>query len=105
MPDDRSGNRNNGGGRNVRKESIEMVELRGDVPRYMIDMIDAVAKAKKTNRMAIVRGVLNHWIKEKLDEATIVKRVMRGYGNDSETFPEASATIPGFSGFGDSEND
>lgn len=60
------------------------VELRGDVDRDIVDVLDAVAKAKRRSRMEIVELALKEWAEGKLHESTLVVRLSRGQGNKRE---------------------
>lgn len=63
------------------------VELRGPCPKDVIDVIDAVAHAKRLDRTSMVNRILSDWAKEKLHECQCIQRVTRGNpngGNDSE---------------------
>lgn len=53
-------------------------ELRGDCPREIIDVLDAVAVARDTTRIALVNGILGEWAKKVTHEATLVHRVVGG---------------------------
>lgn len=61
-----------------------LVELRGDVSREVIDVIDAVAKAKRRSRMEIVELVLREWADAKRHESTLVLRLSRREGSAAE---------------------
>lgn len=56
------------------------VELRGDIPRDVADVLDAVSQAKRIPRMELVNSILQGWADEKLHEATLVVRVTRSEG-------------------------
>lgn len=60
------------------------VELRGDVDRDIVDVLDAVAKAKRRSRMEIVEMALREWADSKFHESTLVVRLTRGQGNKRE---------------------
>ena len=49
------------------------VELRGLVPRYVVDVVDAVAIYKSVDRIEVVRIVLKEWADEKLKEAALIR--------------------------------
>lgn len=65
----------------------ELVELRGEVPRELVDVLDAVAFSKGTNRMVILRSVLQNWVMTKIHEAELIRRVTDGNGSGPEAFP------------------
>lgn len=54
------------------------IELRGQCPREIIDVIDAWSAAKRINRMEAVNVILRSWAKNKVREHTIFARVTRG---------------------------
>lgn len=62
----------------------EPVELRGDCNRDVVDIIDAVAKARRLTRTQVWLGVVEQWAKETVHEATLVTRLARGKGSDAE---------------------
>lgn len=61
-----------------------LVELRGEVPRDLIDVIDAVAAAERTNRMSVLRSVLREWADREVHRSTLVLRVRRRNGSRPE---------------------
>lgn len=62
-----------------------MIELRGEVLREHIEVIDAVVAATPgANRMSVVRLILDDWCERKIHEASLIQRVRRGYGNAPE---------------------
>lgn len=53
-----------------------LVELRGEVAREHIDVIDAVVQATPgANRMSVVRQILDEWCERELHRAMLVQRV------------------------------
>lgn len=60
------------------------VELRGDVDREIIDVLDAVAKAKRRSRMEVVEQALKEWADGKVHESILVTRLARGQGSRKE---------------------
>lgn len=54
------------------------VELRGECPRDVVDIIDAVAMARDVTRIEMVVTILRKWAGERFHEATLVGRVTRG---------------------------
>lgn len=56
----------------------DVVELRGDVPKNVMAMLDAIAMAKRVSRMALVRKILNDWAVKTYHEAMVVERVTKG---------------------------
>lgn len=66
--------------------SDHLIELRGEIPRDLIDVIDAVVAATPgANRMSVVREILSDWCERKIHEASLIQRVRRGNGNASES--------------------
>ena len=62
-----------------------LVELRGEVLREHVDIIDAVVQATPgANRMTVVRQILDEWVDRKLHEASLIERVRRANGNGLE---------------------
>jgi hypothetical protein len=51
------------------------VELRGLVPRYVVDVVDAVAIYRGVDRIEVVRLVLKEWADEKRKEAELIARM------------------------------
>ena len=54
------------------------VELRGPCPKETVDVIDAVAHAKRIDRTAMVNRILAEWAEQKLLESQCIERVTRG---------------------------
>lgn len=53
-----------------------LVELRGEVLREHIDVIDAVVQATPgASRMSVVRAILDEWCERKVHEANAICRV------------------------------
>lgn len=62
--------------------TLDQVEVRGLVPRYVVDVVDAVAIYKGVDRIEVVRIVLKEWAEEKIREAALIGRMVAG--NDSQ---------------------
>ncbi len=61
------------------------VELRGEVLREHIDVIDAVVQATPgANRMTVIRQILDELVDRKLHESSLIERVRRGNGSAPE---------------------
>jgi hypothetical protein len=60
--------------------SDTVVELRGNVPRRIVDVLDAVAQATegKKSRIDVAAEVLGTWADSKIREAQAIERVLRG---------------------------
>ena len=54
------------------------VELRGPCPKDIVDVIDAVAHAKRIDRTSMVNRILQEWAEQKTLEAECIQRVTRG---------------------------
>ncbi len=54
-----------------------LVELRGNCPRDVVDVIDAVSQSKRISRMEQVNAILARWADEKRREAELIQRVTR----------------------------
>jgi len=54
------------------------VELREEIPRDLIDVIDAVSAARGVSRRQVVMDVLHVWASDRVHEATVIMRVTRG---------------------------
>lgn len=57
------------------RKHIEPVELRGDIEREIIDVIDAVAMHRSISRVELVEEILKSWAADKVHECTLVMRV------------------------------
>jgi len=61
------------------------VELRGEVLREHVDVIDAVVQATPgASRMSILREIVAAWCDQKCHEATLINRVRAGNGSAPE---------------------
>lgn len=63
--------------RTARSEA-QTVELRGECPREIVDVLDAISTARDLTRTELVNIVLRQWMKQTVHEATLVARVTRG---------------------------
>ena len=54
------------------------VELRVNVPRRFVDLIDAVSLAHRTSRTEEVIALLERWAREIEHQASLVQRLTRG---------------------------
>lgn len=53
-----------------------LIELRGEVQRDTMDVVDAVVQATPgASRMSVVREILANWAEQKIHESTLVQRV------------------------------
>lgn len=53
----------------------DKVELRGWIPRHVMDVIDAVAIARRMPRATLVTQILDVWVQEQMREADLIGRV------------------------------
>lgn len=58
------------------------VEVRCDADRDDVDIIDAVAKAKRIPRNQLVVEILKQWASDKRHESILVMRLAKGHGRD-----------------------
>lgn len=54
-----------------------MTELRGQCPRLVIDVLDAVSQARGLSRTDLVNELLGEWAARQLHEASLIHRVTR----------------------------
>lgn len=72
-----------------------LIEIRGDVPRDRVDVLDAVAQATSgASRMSVLRAVLAEWVDRKCHEASLIQRVRRGNGSAPEAQRNRSGGRP-----------
>ena len=71
------------------------VELRGEVLREHVDVLDAVAHATPgASRMTILRAVLGEWVDRKRHESMLIQRVTGGNGNAPEAHRKRTGKGP-----------
>lgn len=56
-------------------------ELRGPCPKDIVDVIDAVAHAKRIDRTSMVNRILAEWAEQRAYESQCIERVTRGNPN------------------------
>lgn len=56
----------------------DSIELRGNCPRLIVDVLDAVSNARRMSRTELVNEVLKTWARGVLHESSVVARVTRG---------------------------
>lgn len=54
----------------------EPVELRGNVPRNVIDVLDAISTRRRLSRTELVNEILAEWVHARLAEFAAVRRVV-----------------------------
>jgi len=59
----------------------EPVELRGDIEREIVDVLDAVAMSTGISRIDLAEQILKEWADKKIHEATLVVRVVGSKGS------------------------
>jgi len=58
------------------------VELRGEILREHVDVIDAVAQSMPgASRMSVLREIVGLWVERELHRSMLVQRVARGNGS------------------------
>ncbi len=66
--------------------SDPFVELRGEVLREHVDVIDAVAQSiPGASRMSVLREIVADWVDRETHRASLVMRVRRGNGSAPES--------------------
>lgn len=64
----------------------DFVDLRGTLPRWQIDVLDAVIKATPgESRISLVRQIVGKWCKAEIHKATLIQRLTRGNGSEGES--------------------
>ena len=57
---------------------IDKVELRGQVDKAGMDVLDAWSSARGIDRISLVEKVLTDWAARKVSEASVLQRIARG---------------------------
>lgn len=71
------------------------VELRGEVLREHVDVIDAVVQATPgASRMSLLREIVAAWVEQKCHEATLIQRVRGSNGNAPESDRNRTGKAP-----------
>lgn len=60
-------------------------ELRVQVPRRFVDMLDAVSLARGCHRTELLIEVLDQWHRSRVREATLIQRVVGGKALPTES--------------------
>lgn len=66
-------------------------ELRAQVPRRLVDMLDAVSIARGCHRTELLVEVLENWHRSRVREATLIQRVMACMALPSDSIGELEA--------------
>jgi len=62
------------------------IELRGDVLREHVDVIDAVVQATPgASRMSVLREIVAQWVDREVHRSSVLMRVWNGNGNAPES--------------------
>lgn len=54
------------------------IELRGQAPRLIVDVLDAISLTRRITRWELVNEILTTWADDRMKEATAVMRVAGG---------------------------
>lgn len=54
------------------------VEIRGQAPRLIVDVLDAISLTRRITRWELVNSILTEWADDRMREATAVMRVAGG---------------------------
>jgi len=66
--------------------SPDTAELRGQTPRYILDVLDAVSIARgMRDRMQLVNKILGEWADKVLHETSLVQRIAQRNPSGSDT--------------------
>jgi hypothetical protein len=73
----------------MRANGEPTTELRGEIPRWVVDILDAVVTARggqsaNVHRTTVVTEVLSEWAEKKLHEASLITRLAAGNPNPTE---------------------
>lgn len=66
------------------------VELRGNCPREVVDVLDGWSQAKGLTRTAMVNLILHDWAVKTLREHSVFARVVRGNPLLSDAVPKSA---------------
>lgn len=56
-------------------DTTGLVELRGQAPRTLVDVLDAVSSHRRVSRWDLITEILEHWADDKMAETTAILRV------------------------------
>lgn len=71
------------------------IELRGDVLREHVDVIDAVVQATPgASRMSVLREIVSEWVEREVHRSSVVMRVWGSNGNAPESERSRSGVGP-----------
>lgn len=60
------------------------VELRGQAPRTLVDVLDAVSAHRRMSRWDLITEILERWADDKMAETTAILRVTGCGGKETE---------------------
>lgn len=66
-------------------KSDDSVELRGQTPKPIVEVLDAICIARGCDRFDVVNEVLLKWARQVAHEATVIASVTRGNPKVMET--------------------
>lgn len=71
------------------------VEVRGDIVREHVDVMDAVVQATPgASRMSVLREIIGEWVEHEKHRAMLVNRVAQGNGNVPEVERRRTGIAP-----------
>ncbi len=72
---------------------IDTTELRGDCPRSIVNVLDAVSIARGISRNALVNEVLGNFVSNKVHEASLINRLASEYPHDADEVTRAAREL------------
>lgn len=74
--------------------SDPFVEIRGEILREHVDVIDAVVQATPgASRMSILREIVGQWVDRETHRSMLVMRVRQGNGSGPESDRNHTGTV------------
>lgn len=68
------------------QEDAELIDVRGPLPRWQIDVLDAIVQATPgESRINLLRQIVGQWCERELHKASLLRRVTRGNGSGRES--------------------
>ncbi len=67
---------------------IDTTELRGDCPRNIVNVLDAVSMARGISRNALVVEILSEFVDIELHKTTLINRLAGEYPHRAEVTPK-----------------
>lgn len=56
----------------------DSIELRGNCPRFIVDVLDAVSQSRRMSRTELVNEVLKTWARGAVHQSMLIARVTKG---------------------------